>query len=258
MEGWDARTSFPEALLWERFALFREAWRYVSPMSSLRTRNLVLLVSCFLLLGQAIPLFAQFRERSRVPGKRGPGLSGLIQRFHTEEGLPPAKRIATAAWKALLDVSGSMAAKVGTGGRTRLVLAKEALIQALTRFIRDTRFNIVFFHTRVRAWGKKLMWAVRANQEKAVRFVKSTLPTGPTNLYGALKAAFRDKDADTIYLLSDGSPTAGEVIDPAAIAKEVLSWNRTRRIVIHTISLGTSSPLLKRLAKETGGQYVRR
>ncbi len=158
----------------------------------------------------------------------------------------------------VLDVSGSMAARTGTGGRTRLDLAKEALVQALTRFTRETRFNIIFFHTRVKAWEKKLMPATRANQKKAVRFVRSTRPMGATNLYGALESAFRNRDADTIYLLSDGSPTAGKVLDPGAIIRDVLSWNRARRIVIHTISLGTPSPLLERLARETGGQYVRR
>ena len=158
----------------------------------------------------------------------------------------------------ILDVSGSMATKVDTAGRTRLDLAKEALVQALTRFTKETRFNIVFFHTQVRAWGRKLMPATRANQKKAVGFVRSTRPMGATNLYGALELAFQDKDADTIYLLSDGSPTAGEIVDPARIAREVLSWNLLRRMVIHTISLGTPSALLQKLAKESGGQYVRR
>ncbi len=158
----------------------------------------------------------------------------------------------------ILDISGSMAAKVGTGGRTRLDLAKDALVQALTRFTRKTRFNIIFFHTLVKAWEKRLMPATRPNQKKALRFVRSTRPMGATNIYGALELAFRDREADTIYLLSDGSPTAGEKIDPEAIARDVLAWNRLRRIVIHTIALGTPSPLLERLARETGGQYVRR
>ncbi|HHI69008.1 MAG TPA: hypothetical protein ENJ97_06755, partial [Planctomycetes bacterium] len=122
----------------------------------------------------------------------------------------------------------------------------------------DTRFNIIFFHTQVKAWEKKLTRATRANQKKAIRFVRSTRPMGATNIYGALKEAFRDREADTIYLLSDGSPTAGEIVDPGELAREVLSWNRVRRIVIHTISLGTPSPLLQKLARETGGQYVRR
>ncbi len=157
----------------------------------------------------------------------------------------------------VLDVSGSMAAKVDTAGRTRLDLAKAALIQALARFDKKVRFNIVFFSTPVRAWEKHLLPATRSNKRKAEAFVRSTRPMGATNIYGALEKAFQDKEVDTIYLLSDGAPTAGKVLDPRAIAKAVRAWNLTRRIVIHTISLGTPSPLLRELARESGGQYVR-
>ena len=70
--------------------------------------------------------------------------------------------------------------------------------------------------------------------------------------------AFEDMKVDTIYLLSDGYPSAGPITDIHQLADEVRLWNARRRIVIHAISIGSDSELLKRLAEESGGTYVRR
>ena len=64
-----------------------------------------------------------------------------------------------------------------------------------------------------------------------------------------------DPNVDTVYLLSDGEPSAGEVINAEDIADEILRWNRLRQIVIHTIGFGIDSQLLQRLADESGGIY---
>jgi hypothetical protein len=79
---------------------------------------------------------------------------------------------------------------------------------------------------------------------------------GGTDLYGALAAAYRHRGVDTIYLLTDGQATTGELVAPLAIERRVLDWNRRRRLVIHAISLGGENELLRRLAAATGGQYV--
>ena len=42
------------------------------------------------------------------------------------------------------------------------------------------------------------------------------------------------------------------------IVREIGKVNQLRRIVIHCVSLGRDSTLLKRLASENGGRYVRR
>ena len=78
---------------------------------------------------------------------------------------------------------------------------------------------------------------------------------GSTNIFDTLERAFADQDVDTIYLLTDGDPSAGRIKDVEGIAEEVRRWNRTRQIVIHCIGIGTDSPLLKRLAAENGGSY---
>ena len=47
--------------------------------------------------------------------------------------------------------------------------------------------------------------------------------------------AFNDPDVDTIYLLSDGSPTVGEQSIPEIITYKLDQWNRNRRVIINCI-----------------------
>jgi predicted protein tyrosine phosphatase len=78
---------------------------------------------------------------------------------------------------------------------------------------------------------------------------------GSTNIFDALEKAFTDQDVDTIYLLTDGEPSAGRIKDVESILDEIRRWNRTRQIVIHCIAIGIDSNLCKRLAAENGGSY---
>ena len=93
---------------------------------------------------------------------------------------------------------------------------------------------------------------------------------GETNIHGALKAAIglHDKDSleadldpipDTVYFLTDGSPTRGEITD----ADTLLSWfeflNRYAKVELHVIAmgnLGVDLPFLRRLAKVGGGSFI--
>jgi len=63
---------------------------------------------------------------------------------------------------------------------------------------------------------------------------------------------------DTVYLLSDGSPGSGKFVKHQDILRDVAKINRTRKIAIHCIAVGFDSPLMKDLAAQNGGQYVRR
>jgi Cdc6-like AAA superfamily ATPase len=70
--------------------------------------------------------------------------------------------------------------------------------------------------------------------------------------------ALNMKHIDTIFLLSDGAPGAGKFTSPADILREAKKINQLRRITIHCISIGTDSQLLKDLAAQNSGKYVRR
>ncbi len=162
----------------------------------------------------------------------------------------------------VIDVSGSMREPTsgryaGEAGEPRIERAKKELLQALDGLTRPALFNIVTFNFGVASWAKKSEAATDESLADAKEFVQRLGAEGGTDLYGALCRALTDPDVDTVYVLSDGEPTAGELIDPLAIREAVAEKNRHRRIVLHGIAIGGSLALLEWLAKDSGGTYVR-
>ena len=96
----------------------------------------------------------------------------------------------------------------------------------------------------------------------------ANLEAGKTNTFGALMRALEvsgrgatdrgyEVAVDTIFFLSDGRPTTGELIDPDDILREVRGANRLRKVVIHTIAIGEfQKQFMKTLATENGGMFV--
>ena len=50
-------------------------------------------------------------------------------------------------------------------------------------------------------------------------------------------------------------PSAGRIQDIEGISREIKAQNRVRGVTIHCIAFGEDSELLKRLAKENGGEF---
>jgi HEAT repeat protein len=153
----------------------------------------------------------------------------------------------------LLDMSGSMSTET-TGSETRMDQAKKELSRVLSQLNPAAQVNLIFFDDKIQPWSKGLL-PLKTHLKDAQAVVAKVAPRGQTNIFDSLDFAFTQKEADTIYLLSDGDPTAGRIIDPDDILREIRRMNRLRQIVIHTISFG-ASPFLKRLAEQNGGQYV--
>ena len=57
--------------------------------------------------------------------------------------------------------------------------------------------------------------------------------------------------------MSDGEPTTGGVIDPHRIREDVASWNKHRKIVIHTVAVGGSLEILEWIAADSGGRHIK-
>lgn len=170
----------------------------------------------------------------------------------------------------ILDVSKSME------WNERLESAKRELTKVVESLPKTMRFNLITFSDGVDDWQDQIEPAEPRFIKKAVKFIERLTPQRATNTHAALELALREpKDArsdqipDTILLLSDGSPSTGEVSDPDAILAQVREWNRYRRVKILCIALLTGHPpgdfrgqedaeqaesFMRRLAEENGGR----
>lgn len=156
----------------------------------------------------------------------------------------------------LVDTSGSMQAPIGTDQTfSRLDAAKEQLHKVVEAMPKEHRCNVITYATKVEPIWPQVRKLNPGNKKELLEAVDKLVPTGGTNIFDTLELAFRDPDIDTIYLLTDGQPTAGRTTDPSQILAEVKRWSRERQIIVHCIGLGIDSPLLDALAKATGGVY---
>ena len=147
-------------------------------------------------------------------------------------------------------------------------------------------FNIIAFATDVKPWKPSLQQATITVKYAAKQWIKglhaiggesrvdlarnglpgaSEIEKGKTNTFDALVLAlgvhdlrtadesYEKTDADTIFFLSDGRPTAGLYVDPDDILREIRKLNRLRKVVIHTIGIGEfDAGFMQRLAEQNG------
>ena len=175
----------------------------------------------------------------------------------------------------ILDISGSMELapmekdELGRdvpSGPPKIETAKQELIGAINNVEDDAIFNLIFFNHEVVMWQPRMQEGSESKKRRAIKWVEEQKPLGTTNIHDALEEAYQIALAatgetliDTIFFMTDGRPTSGKVRDPKEILKEVLEWNKVARIRIHTVGVGDhDEELLKGLADETGGTYVKR
>ncbi len=153
-------------------------------------------------------------------------------------------------------------------GKRRIDRLAKELVRSVSSLPKKATFNVVVFTHNIRTWRKDMVYASKANKEALKAWIVTQKPDGTTNLFGGLEEAFKfagrgsydqsyDIAADTIFLLSDGSPSAGRLIKTEAILAEMRKINSLQRIAIHGISLGGGGGgLLQKLAAEHDGQFV--
>jgi hypothetical protein len=161
----------------------------------------------------------------------------------------------------VLDVSKSM----GLGGTTsRLAAAQRELVRTIGSLADGTLFNIVVFHDNVALWQERLYPATTATRAHAAAFVRGQRPQGKTATYDALRAALSmSPTPEAIYFLSDGMPSAGEIVAPERVLDAVRRDNQRLGIAVH--SLGTLAgprdagfaDFLEKLAAQNHGQFRR-
>jgi Mg-chelatase subunit ChlD len=173
----------------------------------------------------------------------------------------------------VLDVSRSMYDPIGgRGDRRKIDVAKDQLKQAIAGLRDGDQLMIVVFAGSATRWAPKMTKVTDAVKQKLVEWVEEKIELGSgTNIHDGLKEAFtvaglgsRDSNyesaIDTIFFLSDGDATVGEVTDPYEIRRLVRDWNRLSRIKIHTIGVGEEPniALLYGIAEDSGGQFQHR
>ena len=122
------------------------------------------------------------------------------------------------------------------------------------------------------------------NRKSAISWVDKLRPlggegstdTGRTNTYAALLAGLAVRDGksfkgpvsgavskkipgapDTLFFLSDGEPTVGELVEVEDIRNSITHINQFRRTVIHTIGIGDfQKRFFVHLSRENNGVFV--
>ena len=163
----------------------------------------------------------------------------------------------------IIDISGSMNESlrgdyVGQPGQVRMDVAKKELSKCVEGLDPAALFNIITFSSGVASWlDTGIVGSSDVARDEALGYVDRLGAGGATNLYGSVLAAFEDPDVDTIFILSDGEPTAGAVTDPFRIREDVRRWNEHRGVEIHTIAVGGALQVLEWLAEDSGGTHVK-
>ena len=203
----------------------------------------------------------------------------------------------------ILDLSRSMTFKMnksagtpgtgtGTGKRgaveetisTRLAFAQRELYRAMDSIAPNASFTMISFNGDEKAvvWSKDMVPANDKNRERFRKHVSKLEADGGTNLWSALEVALKIKslvygdryttNVDEIFILSDGAPSVGDVLDPIEILRLVKESNRFAGMRINTIYISSQNPeerqqpmpwmtitpeeLMKRMAEENGGKFV--
>lgn len=173
---------------------------------------------------------------------------------------------------------------------TKLDAEKKELIHALLHLPGRVRFALLFYASDTRAWRPGLAPATAENKIDAAEAVADLVPSGGTDLFGALDELFRlrserapsgsgrkedfqrtrtalddlDAGVEEAFLLTDGRPTQGAFTDPVRIRREFRKRNRLRSIRLHAIAVGrrgqgmspVDTAFLRLLAFENGGSFV--
>lgn len=168
----------------------------------------------------------------------------------------------------------------------RIEGVKKELTRCLFNLEPYVYFNVICYDSGVRAWKDELVPATWENKLAAIQNVLGQEAMGGTNYFDTLRTGYefidkaakgarltQDKKinyaeaingADTFYLLSDGEPTYGALLDKDQVSGELRKTNLLRRTIVHTICIGdfdiatpelrVDPKFLKRLADENGGQ----
>jgi hypothetical protein len=186
----------------------------------------------------------------------------------------------------LVDMSGSMAmADEKTDDPDKWPLVCETVVQLMRSIKGLQHYQVLLFSDKVRypltPAGQWIAYDPETTPKKVLATLKAVKPDGETNMHAVFAEAFRYREAglDTIYVLSDGLPNAGDGLPAAGKLTEAQQtdlltkhlrfklkndWNRPiagqKRVRINAIGFFFESPdvgaFLWALAREHDGSFV--
>jgi HEAT repeats/von Willebrand factor type A domain len=185
----------------------------------------------------------------------------------------------------VLDFSGSMAEPITLKGNTTGAPAgatttkAQLVVTELKKIIMslpdNAMLNIIVFSDDVRLWREDHGRPALVKLDDAARddllgtFLDSLHPQGGTNLYGALSKAldfagrglydkYYGAGFDTLYVITDGAPSVGEITDKQEIRRRVREANKLRKLTIQCVTFGdkNDTDFLRPLAEENGGRHI--
>lgn len=155
----------------------------------------------------------------------------------------------------VLDTSGSMRGE-------KIEQARAAVRYCLGRLNPNDRFNIVTFGTEVATFRDAPVQRSDKALADAAGFVEDVVARGRTNIAGALTAALRaDEQARRVRIvifLTDGTPTAGQLV-PEKILEAARKANTAEsRVFVVGLGHDVNAHLLDKLGEANGGssEYV--
>ncbi len=198
----------------------------------------------------------------------------------------------------VIDISASMREKIvippyapdkvrdAYPNREKWAIAEKEMTEILATLDRHVFFNIITFAGKVDSWRPGMTSG--SQRTSAIKYVAKLKPKEmsrgggrrgaasgggdeqKTNTYAALMTAFGQAEAavpnwkartkvDTIFLVTDGMPTVGEITDIRKLVEFFTEMNRSRGVVIHVITFDqAAAKKLRPLAEQNGGQCVLR
>lgn len=162
----------------------------------------------------------------------------------------------------VLDASGSMGA-LTRDGRTRWAAVVEELERCLAA-LQGAHVNLAVFHDRVEAALPRALPLDGVRRDALMRFVRAREPAGRTALYDGIAWGLSDPEVDSVVVLSDGAPSAGQWFTKTDLRAELARANRFRRARIDVVAAGVEDvarrwrDALEDVARDAGGTYVAR
>jgi hypothetical protein len=177
--------------------------------------------------------------------------------------------------------------KLPSGKRpTRMEFAQEALRKVIQEMPEATKFNFITYNGNPKAevWNKDMIAATAKNKEKALKFVEAFRPDGGTNMWAGLEEGLKMKSlvygdryettVDEMFVVSDGAPSVGDIVDAQEILNLVTETNRFSKVRINTIFMTSDNEeerninrmggrkqsllpdeLMEKMAKQNGGTF---